>query len=217
MKNSRFIYSAVAVLVVGILLSTCKNPDVYVSIDQETKDYCLFGQGSYWIYQDSATFKNDSIIIENPIDYEQRSFGGGDNCYTGETYSTRILFYSQDSTYNFIISLTSRVDDYLPEGISVLCNDLKWGHATALYYHSGKVMESFPDGRKSLNLLEKKDNYSINGVAYSNVKIFEHNYLEEKRLYYWAKNIGLIRTEIHKEDSIIVKNLIRYNIKPYNQ
>ena len=62
-----------------------------------------------------------------------------------------------------------------------------------------------------------------------NVKIFEHRYpfYSEKRriveMYYWAKHVGLIRKEVFKYDEewipvdTMIKNLIRYNVKPYKQ
>jgi uncharacterized protein YkuJ len=79
------------------------------------------------------------------------------------------------------------------------------------YYHSGGFLNR-------LILVEKKGNYSINGVKYSNVKIFEWNYLEEKKIFYWAKHIGLIRIEVYENDSIVsIRNLIKYNVKPYKK
>ncbi|MDR2834995.1 MAG: hypothetical protein LBV69_02160 [Bacteroidales bacterium] len=49
-----------------------KQETVY--IDQESKNYCLFKEGSYWIYQDSVSQKNDSVVL-----YEVREGKVGGN------------------------------------------------------------------------------------------------------------------------------------------
>jgi hypothetical protein len=50
------------------------------------------------------------------------------------------------------------------------------------------------------------------------VKIFEFDDdLGKKEIYYWAKHVGLIREEIYRNDSVVsIRNLIGYNVKPYN-
>ena len=186
-------------LLLSILLNACFKIEE-IRIDQESKDYCLFAEGSYWIYQDSATLEIDSVIINNPIRYDFfRSKVNGCIC---EEYRSSISFYSHGVEFCSIVFLTTGDADHC-----ILIKDLY------VIYHSGDVNE-YP----TMILFDKKDSYSINGVSYPSVKIFkDKSRYEQETIYYWAKNIGLIRTEIHKEDSIIVKNLIKYNVKPYNK
>ena len=213
MKKIKLIYKISIVLLLSISLSACFKPKE-ILIDQESKDYCLFGEGSYWIYQDSATLKVNNIVIDMPIIHEFIPFGG----YNGEVYSTNISLYSHNDVRSLEVSLTTKFADPKLLKPSVLWLSKESLNNWGFYYHSGEIEKHIPYVRpNTLILIEKKDNYSINGVKYSNIKIFESSYLEERKRCYWAKHIGLIRTEIYKNDSVIVKNLIRYNVKPYNQ
>ena len=213
MKKIRLINIFVTAILVCGFLHACKwGWDV--KIDQESKDYCLFGQGSYWIYRDSATLTIDSIVINRSVDYVHCSAGGGDNNMHCETYETVISLYSQDSIYDFPIELTTRYAD--PELLKPCL--LEKGRRGDIFYQNGEIGEVLYGSlsyAKNMILLEKKNNYSINGVTYSNVKIFEWNYFEERKVYYWAKHVGLIRMEIYEKDNVIVKNLVKYNVKPY--
>ena len=193
----------VTAVLLSILLNACLKQKE-IKIDQETKDYCLFAEGSYWLYQDSATLKIDSVVINNPIRYDfTRSKVNGCVC---EYYKSSISFYAQDNRfYSEILLTTGSADPDILKPCILMKN-------IDVMYHNGDVSEIVPN-YFSIILLERKENYSINGINYSDVKIFKNERCE----YYWAKNIGLIRTEIHKEDSIIVKNLIKYNVKPYNK
>ncbi|MDL2309208.1 hypothetical protein LJC53_06470 [Bacteroidales bacterium OttesenSCG-928-C03] len=208
MKEIRKIHKLVAMLFACGLLYACNYPAGEIKIDQESKDYCLFAEGSYWIYQDSATLEIDSVVIDNPIYYDfSRSSGNGYDC---ETYSSRISFYSHDTILSFYTRLTtSRANPDILKPC-ILVTDLR-----GVKYHNGEIGEILPNINQNMTLFNKKHEYSINEVIYSEIKIFEDYYLN-KRIY-WAKHIGLIREETHINDSVIIKNLIRYNVKPYNQ
>jgi len=195
-------------LLLALLLNACfKNKEI--KIDQESKAYCLFDQGSYWIYQDSATLAVDSIVMNKDIGYSNIP----KNTFVPETYYTLVVSYSQDTIFNSHFRLTT---DYADFGTKV---------ATALEkndcefcYHSGETADFYyPNTRNKLTLLTKKNNYSVNGIKYDEIKIFEYNIKAE--IYYWAKHIGLIRVERYgeKDNLISVKNLIRYNAKPYKK
>jgi len=205
MKKITYIFIITALLL-GMLLHACFKPEG-ILIDKESKDYCLFAEGSYWIYQDSATHIIDSVVIDKPISY---SFGSEPkrDPYR-ETYSTHISFYSQDSVSSILFDLTTGEAD---SDLKKPC--LLRSYFFATMYHNGEVFEKFPNFKSLPVLVKKEDSYLINGITYLNVKIFEENMrVGKKRICYWAKNIGLIRTEIYKNDSVIVKNLIRYNVK----
>ena len=175
----------------------CKEEE---KIDKETKDYCLFGEESYWLYQDSATLKIDSVVIDNPISHKFLLEEAESCDYSTEIFAIKGSFFSYDSTFFFHVRL-------LPSSTAVLSDD---GFIT--YYHNGQIGEGF--GTK---LKEKRNNYLINGIVFNNIKIFEYYHLGHKEIYYWAKHVGLIRMEIYENDTVIVRNLIKYNVKPYNQ
>jgi len=210
MKKMKLFYKLCAMLLLcGCLYACAKTYEVM--IDQETKDYCLFGQGSYWIYQDSITFKIDSIFINDPIIHTLVENGGYDT-WIWEDYYTRISLYSTDTVYNFSNQLSSK---YADEKSLTPC--ILWS-LNGAQYHNGAI------GKDVYQLIyrNKKNNYLINKTTFNDVKTFMHYYYaskpkaNQKEIYYWAKHIGLIREEIYVNDSIVsVRNLIRYNVKPY--
>ena len=195
-KNRHLVKAGIIVLLLSMLLNACFKLEE-LRIDQESKDYCLFKEGSYWIFQDSATHKIDSVVINQEISYEFSQDGE----YKRESYSTRVTSYSQDNISSWKVRLVSRFEN------CAFISDL-----FATMYHNGGEFEKIPNYHDVI-LVNKKDHYSITGITYSNVKIFEQNTIERINIFFWAKHIGLIRTEIYKDDNIIVKNLIRYNVK----
>ena len=193
-------------------LNACFKP-VNKYIDQETKDYCLFAEGSYWIYQDSTTHAIDSVII-NSIRYEiYHSEGDGSEL---ENYFTYLSLYSQDNMRNFRVSLGAHFSERNNSSSCRLYFDYD------VIYHNGKINENSYEHRNTI-LIDKKDNYSINSVNYANVKVFKYSQSGSERLFYSAKHVGMIRNEIKFKsiytgaDTSIVKNLIKYNVNPYKQ
>ena len=207
MKKNRLFYKTVILLVFSGLFYGCEYPVGEIRIDQETKDYCLFEQGSCWIYQDSTSVTIDSVVIDKPISYSfSRSDWNGAKC---EQYSSNISYASHDSSTSIHVILTTGFADSESQKPGVLILDF----VDNPIYHNGEVGETVPL-YQDIILLERTTNYSINNVNYSNVKIFERNYYEKKKIYYWAKHVGLIREEIYENDTLIsVRNLIRYNVQ----
>jgi hypothetical protein len=202
MRKMRLFYQICTILILCGCLNACFKPKKAL-IDQETKDYCLFAEGSYWIYQDSATLKMDSVVIGGPPIRGSYENGG----YDCEEYGLLVLSYSPDSTLRFAPRLTTgRTAPY------VLLIDYPWGEA---YYHNGALGKKL----EYLVLSENRSNYVVNGITYSNIKIFEFKYSFEspKKINYWAKHVGIIRQEIYTTDSVTVRNLIKYNVKPYKK
>ena len=210
---NKLVYKIGVIFFAVTSLSACfKAKRTEIRIDQETKDYCLFGEGSYWIYQDSATFAVDSIVVDKPIKYNLYE-SGEHNKRVWEKYSTQISLYTIDSLCGFYVELSNIGAD---EHSLIPCMFFTF---RAEMYHNGKIGDGSPTKFK-----EKKDYLIINGVTYNDIKIFEHHYpfysqnANKKEIYYWAKHVGLIREEIYEYDSLIsVRNLIKYNVKPYNQ
>jgi len=207
MRKFIFIYKTSTLLpLAAILLEACFKPTDY-KIDQETKDYCLFAEDSYWIYQDSATLEIDSVVIDNPICHELEMSKGDKS--TQENYRTKISLYFQDNVCNFWVSL-----------FAFERNKCRFTFGDDAIYHNGKIMEPFPSRRENnLMLFEEINNYSINMIIYSNVKIFKCSEYGIEKVFYWAKHIGLVRIEIHNSNNgnVTINNLIKYNVKPYNQ
>ncbi|MCL2290440.1 MAG: hypothetical protein FWC34_07035 [Bacteroidetes bacterium] len=88
-------------------------------------------------------------------------------------------------------------------------------------FTSGEILDIYPYNYHETDntiLLEKKDYYSIDESTYSNVKIFKYSKNGFEKLFYWAKHVGIIRVEVYENNApISVRNLVRYNVKPYKQ
>lgn len=181
MKNLRFSYKiSITTLLLGILLTACPKAE-NVRIDQETKDYCLFTEGSYWIYQDIATLTIDSVIINNPVIYDPVI---ANDHSESDAYITYSLLHSQDTSYNVRTKLAT----------GYKCNN-SYRHACYfdfdIIYHKGKINKTCQYYWNTI-LIDEKDNYSIDGIFYPNVKIFklfehgtEKNILLGKTYWYY--------------------------------
>ena len=194
MKTTKFIYKISIILILCALVNACWKP-VNVKIDQETKDYCLFAEGSYWIYQDSVTLKIDSVFIKSEPEHMLSS--------RGEQYRLGISSSLQD-TLIFDIRLTTAHTEN---------NVILMDHFDKTYYHDGTI----GDNVRLLVLSEIRNNYILNGITYSKVKIFKFSDKEIEKVFYWVQYIGLIREETYINDTAIVRNLLKYNVKPYKE
>jgi len=211
-KSIKLIYKTCILLVLCGCLSACWKVSE-IKIDKESKDYCLFGQGSHWIYQDSATLIIDSIVINKSVYYKFEQEGGGDGGPMCETYSTLISSYLKNNTRDFPVYLTTAGIGSLDEACC-LTTDFEVGK---VMYYNGQLGSSM-QRRNRIILLEEKSSYSLSKITFNDVKVFESEDLNKREIYYWAKHIGLIRKEIYETDSLIsVRNLIKYDVKPYKQ
>ena len=236
MKNNRFIYSAVAILAAGILLNACDSwkTDLEANIDQESKDYCLFATGSYWVYQDSATLETDSVIITD-VSYYKSTHANPHISFLYEEYKMATTCFLNN--HNNIHSLGSNVltteycdDNNVENGIIKFIqldyrNDIdqmyfdNMGRYSYINYNNSDIYEE--SGSYYENYY---DIYQIGNNTFSKVKVFLVSYLSAYSHYfqirtYWAKSVGIIRVEYIGEDENIfaVRNIIKYNVKPYKK
>ncbi len=214
MKKFKSLYKiTISVFLTLSLFSGCDSwkTDLKADIDQESKDYCLFAPGSYWVYQDSATLEIDSTVVVS-ISYNKSTHANPTISFLWEEYTMKMKNFQKNNTYhNGSYTLTSKYcdKDMVEIGIMKFCLLFESGGGK---YHNGEIHDSYGKNA-TLKLINIQDLY-----FYSKVKVFQDDYLEERKIFYWAKHIGLIREEIFKKDSLIsVRNLIKYNVNPYNQ
>jgi len=199
-------------------------------VDQESKNYCLFAKNSYWVYQDSTTLEIDSIIITN-VSHERttsadytRSFGFDE--YTMQT--TCFLNSYKDLHSHGSQRLTGECcDEWKVEKGDIKfiqlfgSNDMDkqyFEDVGVTKYHNGDLYENA--GITNNCFYENfYESFQLKNNTFSEVKIFLSSFYGSsyKTRTYWAKKVGIIRTEYIKEDTNVfaVRNLIRYNVKPY--
>ena len=217
MRKIRFIYKTVAIVFLGILLSACWKPtydEVY--IDQESRDYYMFKEGSYWIYQDSITNNTDSVVLmQTLLEYIEKHEGEWKGVirkkefYTGECYH-----YLSDTT----ISRSYRID---PEVVSCFPIIVFNSGIQDLEKNIGLCVSAIDRHARTSYL----PSYSIEENIFNDVKIVWQKYpIRHPGSYYttdyyirsyWVKNIGLIRYELYNSNNEILNtyNLIKYNVK----
>jgi hypothetical protein len=197
---------------------------IITEIDQESKDYCLFNEGSYWIYQDVTTFEKDSIVISN-VSYEKETSAS----YTGPSFGYE--YYTMNITTFLCNHNNLRCDD-LTFLTSANCDKDKVeknifkpiqlcyrNHINELYninsdyvnYHNGELYDNFD------NVLYENfhENYSINNKTFLNIKVFLTSFYNSSYQIrtYWVKNVGIIRFEYIASDTIYaIRNLTSYNV-----
>ena len=207
MKTIKLIYKTCILLLMVVCLTACPR-SIILRIDSKTKDYCLFDEGSYWIYQDSATMMIDVVTIDKPITYMEDGgvcFGAGTE-YCNTSFSS----FSQDSTFYFSTMLSSH--EVYRDSMPVLLSRRILGIGEVTIYHNGDTINN--STFSGLELLKVKDSCTINGNTYYDVKFFKSSW--DEKGYYWAKHVGLIREETYSNDSVVaVRNLVKYHVYPY--
>ncbi|GHV34411.1 hypothetical protein FACS1894178_1860 [Bacteroidia bacterium] len=212
-----FILASIIFTGCGLLFN---SKDILVSIDEETKEYCLFEMGSYWIYQDSATLEYDSIFILNTVEKHPEN---AQNMRTGKsTYEfEEIWMYgyiagAYDTLRQFYMRITTAFEENGTNTNHIakptLCL-LNYEGMSSVYYHNGTIGEQY----LGIYFMDSISEIYLNDNVYFYVKQFEEIEPTNVKTYYISKNVGLIRIETQDGEQRTVKNLIRYNIVQHNQ
>ena len=233
MKTIKLFYKISVIFILSGLLNACEKDPIFLSIDQESKDYYMFfgaffERERYWIYQDSVTLKIDSVVVSYNSS-QQHSFESRENCYFYDEYSAEIKYFLLKSFHKngsyLLTTIYCNMDDAKKDIIKPILNK-SVGGIDPLYidmaspyfnYHNGSLYERF----NGLLYENYHESYQIENNTFSKVKVFLYSFPNQSYQIrtYWAKNVGIIRTEYIGENgnTFAVRNLIRYSIKPYNQ
>ena len=217
MKNIRF-YLLGTVVFLGILLDACFKPiyeDVYIG--QEARDYYMFKEGSYWIYQDSITNNTDSVVLmQTLLEYVEKHEGEWKGVirkkefYTGECYH-----YLSDTTISRSYRIEQELSTCFPIivfnlGIQYLEKNIDLCIFVADRYAQTSHLPSYSIGKNIFNDVR---------VIWTKNIIIEGKISDYSIKCYWVRSIGLIRYELYNSNEEILNtyNLVKYNVKPYKQ
>jgi hypothetical protein len=203
-KKKQLLFLAIAIST-ALLAARCAKPQT-IYIDQDTKDYCLFGEGSYWIFQDSATLKTDSLVITKvyySIVDESESLDYEEYCLKYSLFNDTTLLEKRDALVNRTLSYT-----FIRLPFRFPINHFPYLSGKKEYYN--------------LHYSQFVPVYSLGSSIFTDVKIFLYsdplvNTNEYNKYFYWAKHIGPIKMTGIIGGKPVTFNLIRYNIKPYNK
>ena len=192
-------------LLLGILQSCRESKDVYVDIRPEYLEWINFKEGSWWVYQDSATSIQDSIYVKST---EEGYFQLKDWHYF--EYK-RINIQSHTSSLNQYYNTSALSDGiYLTLSRSDI-SQTKLVRFPIIAGEASKVDEN-PDRVVVIDSVYTtfhihSDTFSSVVRSYDNSNAL-YNYSPTKT--YMCKGLGIIRTEIPELDQ--VWNLVRYKI-----
>jgi len=189
--------SLVASTILVMLFCNCRDKTIYYKIPEDLLAYVDFLVGTYWKYQDSISGDTNKIELTKrglrtniPFEFET-------NAICDELFQT---FMKNDSIeFSGFVIMTSANGTYFYE------NEHK---------NISFSLSCFEKNENQYQCYEPlpvyKDLILINNITYTNVIIF-YSY-EMKIKFYWAKDVGLIRTEEYESASDINGLLIQENL-----
>ena len=236
----RFIISLLVGIIVAIAFMGCDSTGVIFKPNDELFDYTCYAKGSYWVYEDSATHRTDSIAV---ITEPQKSIS--DDHRHGSSSSVKTFHYqykyiNNENHVNDTILFEPTVHgDLLGSGRVGDCPEdcylspiRPYGKYTrsafALTYinlrepvidsNNTLYFEDFYIPRyekkyQSLIITNSKYNDVKKIIIKDRLKMLEANFLFDSIISYWAKNIGVIRWECYDSTGSTIMNLVRYDVK----
>jgi hypothetical protein len=188
------------VLVFVVTISGCcfdcrnDNGPTYL-MDQDFKDFVLFPSGSYWVYTNNAG-SMDSLYLyfqETRIDKSHKIYPFNHEGFTqnlSSSFYKDTLFGGGGAMKNYDTILFTYNERYISNS-----------SVTGLQFYNkkkpGSVLDYAEDSKvKYIGVLS---GYYVNGVQYSDVKVFENFIAADvnlSRKIYYVKGIGVIRKEL---------------------
>jgi hypothetical protein len=161
---------------------------------QEFKDYVIYPEGSYWIYEDSISGAIDSVALLSQDIYIAKE----NNVYYYETADQSFFSSYQNSVYRTYIEIRSEIYFYFfrhlkYNGPYILI--YPFGHWGGLKYDFVKIME-------------------VNNVDFNNVHVFNRQEQGiDNNIFYFTRNIGIIKRKvITTNNDTIIWELKKYHI-----
>lgn len=193
------------------------------SPDQNMLDYGIFKPGTYWVYQDSASGKLDSVWVyhyEETIDTIYKDTDHPKMCrvYLYRSFSSKYRsnnYFQYNSAFDYNNKLSMFLEDVIDS--TGFIGEYVNMH---LPFVAGKTVSYITDD--NCTSIASYPSATFNAHTYNNVLAYHHSrdfstyYFVNHLSYgnvtnrYMAPHLGLIRKEIL--DSNIVWNLVRYHI-----
>ncbi|NQW42045.1 MAG: hypothetical protein HQ463_01250 [Bacteroidetes bacterium] len=223
MIKTTTIISLVVCSIVILSLSNCKPEEMVqkktectaantVKFPQDALDRFYFKNGTYWVYQDSATGNIDSAWVRNArLETHTPNGYGGDICYDYRYYRL-VTDYYKDSFLVWIIpnNVSDKIQDTASMYFDITYNLLKTNKSNT-YYRFNSYFNYYDSTNQHSGKIQILKQVTLNNKTYNNcLLLYYPNSIEDIYKYaYYAKNIGLVKYQL-KNGS--VWKLIRYNI-----
>jgi len=226
MNKRLYLFGLLSVLLLGAGVS-CKdkNPKPYCTENPgecqsvlAAKDFFLFKQGSWWVYEEATSHERDSMYVtqysnsngydfdmrvkSSLTDYEYHYFpffaGGNQSCSEAAPVVGKCI-YIKRSKY--------KPGDYIGEGNCFFVNYKvgDWTYVPNVTYWDNKIV-----------IAELFSSFEMNDLVFGQtVKVNEtKNFVEDNQStnHFFSRNVGLVKVELL--DSNQVWNLVSYHIAP---
>lgn len=161
-----------------------------IKLDDDTRAYCFFKEGSWWVYEDSLQGLIDSVYctvnseyVEEPNRVRFSKVDEFTNEYTSSYYQRD--FFIRSATCDTSESGAIRGVDLYSE---------KAGFRIPIVYFDPSIWSHYRCGQQqdSITFLEEKSEYQ----SFENVRVFKKNDLGNSffpMTIYWAKNVGILK------------------------
>jgi len=187
----------ISLFFVVILYSNCdgKNKEpLYSLMQQEFKDYTVFTKGDYWVYMNNVGVKGSIVLIKQLfLSYKEKQ----------QNYYRDLLlqYYVRNLNDTFVISADIFGDKNCKYFYGKGENDVY------IFYPFFKNETTFNNTTMCNGFI---DSIIIANTTYYNILVFENknNNFSNTKLYYYSKNIGLLK-KIEFDNT--VWELVNYN------
>ena len=187
----------ISLFFVVILYSNCdeKNKEpLYSLMQQEFKDYTVFTKGDYWVYMNNVGVKGSIVLIKQLfLSYKEKQ----------QNYYRDLLLqcYVRNLNDTFVIS----ADIFGDKNCTYFYG--KGEYDVYIFYPFFKNETTFNNTTMCNGFI---DSIIIANTTYYNILVFENknNNFSNTKLYYYSKNIGLLK-KIEFDNT--VWELVNYN------
>jgi hypothetical protein len=207
MKNTRvhILIGTLLTFIAGTSHYGCKDRELRTDyIDQTLKEYCLYQEGSYWIYQNS-TGDIDSLYLyqreDHIVEDDDRNYESIDLRYNSS--------YSSSDFFGMGASPLARNGSHLSE---------YWSSADFTPMGGFFVLTTDVTDRTITALAGTEETYTayyetllIGDSTYGDIRQYDFNMGNQlsRQTIYWAKGIGRVK---YIDGDSTVWNLIKYNV-----
>jgi hypothetical protein len=192
------VYTSIGIGVVAMLmLNACRKDGVapYYNLPKEFSEYIVFPKGSYWVYEELATAKVDSIYqyrsdvvrkkAESKLGYNYDQYIAGYKSSLSSD-SLRGFGFPDFNDQSFFVHEEFWLGDFLNMP-RIFTSDPAVGKSVRYTENYSLEYEHFYDG------------FKVGGKVYHEVKVFHHpfNFFQgQSERIFFAKNVGIIRREL---------------------
>jgi len=204
------LYRTTAKLYIAILALSivgCKSSTL--QINAHTKRDFSFANGTWWIYQDSATGSTDSFAV---LHFEDKNNSGCCKGNSVEEISDSVYLNGNPDSLSFIWALQAS-NNIIYQGYTfptskavIIQFQVPFQNVTSTFISNEPTNDVF-----SITPLQS---FQVNGTLFDTVAMIYHTDYDTtyNDWYYIASGVGIVKMEINHPNQKQTLNIVRYNI-----